>query len=304
MRVANISQLGIKELGGLARDSILVVLIVYAFTLSVYTASRAIPETLNKAAIAVVDDDQSPVSSRLVTAFYPPYFSIPRLISQREMDSRMDSGLDTFALDIPPNFQRDLLAGRSPTIQLNVDATRMSQAFSGSGYIQSIVSDEVSEFVNRHRSAATVLIDLALRARFNQEFNKGWFGAITNVISSITMLSIVLPGAALIREREDGTVEHFLVMPVTPTEIMLSKIWFMGLVVLVASAFSLVFVVQGVLEVSIEGSLTLFLFGAALQLFATTYMGIFLATITGSMPQFGLLLMLVLLPLLVALNLS
>jgi len=297
MRVANISQLGIKELRGLARDPILVVLIVYAFTLSVYTASTAIPETLNKAAIAIVDEDQSPVSSRLVTAFYPPYFSIPKLISQREMDTRMDSGLDTFALDIPPNFQRDLLAGRSPTIQLNVDATRMSQAFAGSGYIQSIVSDEVSEFVNRHRSAATVPVDLVLRARFNQELNKSWFGAITNAISSITMLSIILTGAALIREREHGTIEHLLVMPVTPTEIMLSKIWSMGLVVLVASTCSLVFVVQGVLQVSIQGSLALFLFGAALQLFATTCMGIFLATIAGSMPQFGLLLMMVLLPL-------
>ena len=52
----------------------------------------------------------------------------------------MDAGLDTFALDIPPNFQRDVLAGRAPAIQLNVDATRMSQAFTGSGYIQSIVT--------------------------------------------------------------------------------------------------------------------------------------------------------------------
>ncbi|MGE0232132.1 MAG: ABC transporter permease [Flavobacteriaceae bacterium] len=297
MRVANITQLGIKELRGLARDPMLVVLIVYAFTLSIYTASTAMPETLNMAAIAVVDEDQSPVSSRILTAFYPPYFSIPKLISQREMDRRMDSGLDTFALDIPPNFQRDLLAGRSPTIQLNVDATRMSQAFSGGGYVQSIVSSEVSEFVNRYRAAMTVPVELTLRARFNQELNKGWFGAIANVISSITMLSIILTGAALIREREHGTIEHLLVMPVTPTEIMLSKIWSMGLVVLAASAFSLVFIVQGVLAVPIEGSLTLFLFGAALHLFAMTCMGIFLATIAGSMPQFGLLLMLVLLPL-------
>ncbi len=136
----------------------------------------------------------------------------------------MDAGIDTFALDIPPNFQRDLLAGRAPTIQLNVDATRMSQAFSGGGYIQSIISSEVSEYLNRYRGGSDVPVDLTLRSRFNQELNKGWFGAITNVISSITMLSIVLTGAALIREREHGTIEHLLVMPVTPTEIMLSKI--------------------------------------------------------------------------------
>ncbi len=297
MRAANILQLGIKELRGLTRDPILLVLIVYSFTVSIYTASRAMPETLNNAAIAIVDEDRSPVSGRIATAFYPPYFVPPRLISIYEMDSRMDAGLDTFALNIPPNFQRDLLAGRAPTIQLNVDATRMMQAFSGSGYVQSIVSTEVAEFLQGYRAGTSIPVELTLRARFNPQLDKAWFGAITNVISSITMLSIILTGAALIREREHGTIEHLLVMPVTPAEIMIGKVWSMGLVVLVASALSIVLVVQGLLAVPIEGSVTLFLAGAALLLFATTSLGIFLATVAGSMPQFGLLLMIVLLPL-------
>ena len=297
MRLANIVNLGMKELWGLARDPMLLLLIVYSFTLAVYTGATAMPETLNRAAIAVVDEDQSPVSSRILTAFYPPYFVVPRVISPHEMDSRMDAGLDTFAIDIPPNFQRDLLAGRSPTIQLNIDATRMSQAFTGGGYIQTIVSGEVTEFLNRYRGETDVPVALALRVRFNPQLDKGWFGAINNIISSITMLSIILTGAALIREREHGTIEHLLVMPVTPTEIMVSKVWSMGLVVLVASGISIIVIVQGVLAVPIQGSIALFMAGTALQLFATTSMGIFLATVAGSMPQFGLLLMLVLLPL-------
>lgn len=297
MRLANIFYLGVKELRGLLRDSMLLILIVYAFTLSIYTASRAIPETLNRAAIAVVDEDLSPLSSRIAAAFYAPYFSGPRLISMPEMDSRMDAGRDTFALDIPPNFQRDLLAGKSPAIQLNIDATRMSQAFTGGGYIQTIVTSEISEFLNRYRGVTEMPVNLVLRSRFNTELNKSWFGAITNMISSVTMLAIVLTGAALIREREHGTIEHLLVMPVTPFELMVSKIWSMGLVVLLASSFSLVVVIQGLLAVPIGGSLPLFIAGAALHLFAATCMGIFLATIAGTMPQFGLLLMLVLLPL-------
>ncbi|MBS7811028.1 ABC transporter permease [Roseococcus pinisoli] len=297
MRLKNILQLGIKELRGLLRDPILLLLIAYSFSLSIYTGASAMPEALSRAAIAIVDEDRSPVSGRIALAFYPPYFVVPRLISAAEMDSRMDAGLDTFALDIPPNFQRDLLAGRSPAIQLNVDATRMTQAFTGAGHIQSIVTSEVNEFLSRYRSGGTLPVDLALRARFNQQLNKSWFGAISNVISSITMLSIVLTGAALIREREHGTIEHLLVMPVGPVEIMLSKIWSMALVVLLASSFAILVVVKGLLEIPIEGSIALFLLGTALQLFATTCMGIFLATVAGSMPQFGMLLMLVLLPL-------
>lgn len=117
------------------------------------------------------------------------------------------------------------------------------------------------------------------------------------IINLVTMLSIVLTGAALIREREHGTIEHLLVMPVKPAEIMLSKVWSMALVVLVATTLSLLFVVQGLLHVPIEGSILLFLTGAVLHLFATTSMGIFMATLARTMPQFGLLLILVLLPL-------
>src|SRR5690606_8854556 len=134
MRAANILHLGVKELRSLARDPMMLVLIGYAFTVSVYMTATAMPETLNKAAIAIVDEDRSPLSARITDAFYPPYFLPPVMITANEMDARMDAGLDTFGLDIPPNFQRDLLAGRTPTVQLNVDATRVSQSFTGSGY--------------------------------------------------------------------------------------------------------------------------------------------------------------------------
>jgi ABC-2 type transport system permease protein len=294
---ANILHLGIKELRGLIRDPIMLVLIAYSFTVSVYTAATAMPEMLTRAPIGIVDEDRSPLSQRIVDAFYPPYFVPPARITHAEMDARMDAGLDTFALDIPPNFQRDVLAGRTPTVQLNVDATRMSQAFTGSSYIQTIVTQEVQEFAQSHRVDPTPPVELVGRARFNPELNKSWFGGIIQVINSVTMLSIVLTGAAVIREREHGTIEHLLVMPLTPFEIMTSKVLAMGFVVLGATAVSLALVVQGLLRVPIEGSIALFLAGAAVHLFATTSMGIFLATIARSMPQFGLLLMLVLLPL-------
>ncbi|MGD9503594.1 MAG: ABC transporter permease [Syntrophobacteraceae bacterium] len=297
MRPGNVLHLGVKELRSLIRDPVMMVLIAYAFTYAIYVASTAMPETLSRAAIAIVDEDQSPLSERIVAAFYPPYFTPPAMISRSEMDAGMDMGRYTFALDIPPNFQRDVLAGRQPCIQLNVDATRMSQAYAGSGYVQTIVTGEVNAFAQGHRTASSTPVNLEERVRFNPTLNRSWFSAIMEVINNVTMLSIILTGAALIREREHGTVEHLLVMPVTPFEIMASKVWTMALVVLCATAFSLVFIVQGVLSAPVQGSLALFLAGAALHLFATTSMGIFLGTVARSMPQFGLLIMLVLLPL-------
>ena len=294
MRPRHVLYLAVKELRGLARDPLLLALVFYAFTLDIYSHATAMPESLNRATISIVDEDASPLSRRIADAFLPPYFVTPDQIDMAEMDARMDAGIDTFSLVIPPNFQGDLIANARPEVQLNVDATRVSQAFTGAGYIQAIVNQEVTGWAGQE---AVVPVDLALRARFNPSLDPGWFGALTAVISAVTMLSIILSGAALIREREHGTVEHLLVMPVSPVEIMTSKVLSMGGVVLVATGLSLTFMVQGVLEVPVAGSVTLFLVGAALHLFATTSLGVLLATISGSMPQFAMLLLLVLLPL-------
>ncbi|MFC3340410.1 ABC transporter permease [Paracandidimonas soli] len=295
--LANIYRLGVKELWSLWRDPMLLVLIVYVFTVAVYSAATAMPETLHHAPIAVVDEDSSQLSQRIVSAFYPPQFTKPAVVGLAEIDQGMDAGRYTFSVVIPPGFQRDVLAGRAPDLQLNVDATRMSQAFAGSGAIQQILMGEVAEFMQRERGAAASPVDLAVRVRFNPSLENAWFGGLMQIINQITMLSIILTGAALIREREHGTIEHLLVMPVTPAQIMLSKIWSMGLVVLAAACLSLNLVVRMLIGVPVEGSLALFFAGAALCLFATTSMGIFLATLSRNMPQFAMLLILVLLPL-------
>jgi ABC-2 type transport system permease protein len=297
IRAPNVYRLGVKELWSLARDPMMLALIVYTFTVAVYMAANAMPESLHNAPIAIVDEDGSPLSARVTSAFYPPHFLRPTMISLSEMDEGMDRGEFTFVLDIPPDFQRDVLAGRSPAIQLNVDATRMSQAFTGSSYIQQIVMGEVNEFVQRYRSTTALPVELALRARFNPTLAQAWFGGVMEIINQVTTLSMILAGAALIREREHGTVEHLLVMPVTPGEIMLAKVWAPGLVVLCATTLSLILVVQGALGVPIEGSIPLFLTCAVFHVFAMTSVGIFMATLARGMPQFGLLLILTLLPL-------
>lgn len=227
-RLLVIFRLGVKELWSLARDPILLALIVYTFSASIYVAATARPETLHKVPIAIVDEDASPLSARIAAAFFPPQFAPPPIVDARAADRGLDDGDYTFSLDIPPDFQRDVLAGRHATVQLNVDATRMTQAFTGGGYIQQIVSGEIDAFVRRHRGAALPPVDLAMRMRFNPNLDEVWFGALMELINNVTMLSMILTGAALIREREHGTIEHLLVMPVTAAEIMLAKVWSMG----------------------------------------------------------------------------
>ncbi|MEG0281096.1 MAG: ABC transporter permease [Morganella sp. (in: enterobacteria)] len=293
----NIIYLGMKELRSLMRDKAMLALIVFAFTVSIYSSATVKSDSLHLAPIAIADQDRSQLSQRIINSFYEPYFLPPADIEIHQMDGLMDTGAYTFTLDIPPDFQRNVLAGRHPAVQLNVDATRMSQAFLGNSYIQNIVTGEVNTFLAKNRENSVLPVGLDIRARFNPNLDQMWFGSVMAIINNITMLSIILTGAALIREREHGTIEHLLVMPVTPFEIMMSKVWSMGLVVLLASLGSLLLVVRFLLQVPIEGSITLFMCGVALSLFATTSIGIFMGTIARSMPQFGLLMIMVLLPL-------
>ncbi|OQW87972.1 MAG: ABC transporter permease [Rhodoferax ferrireducens] len=295
--LSNIYRLGVKELRSLVADKVLLVLIIWAFSGGIYVAATASSTELHNAPLAVVDEDQSPLSRRLVDALYPPYFKIPQPIALTDLDPVMDQGLYAFTLVIPANFQRDLVAGHRPEVQLNIDATNMSQSFIGASYIQAIASAEISEFLTGTRDSAALPIKLATRVRFNPNLNGKWFGGVMEVISNVTMLTIILVGAALIREREHGTIEHLLVMPLAPFEIMLAKIWANGLAVLIGVTFALTVIVQQVLKVPIAGSVPLFLGAAAMYLFAAASIGIFLGTLARSMPQLGLLIILTIIPL-------
>lgn len=297
MKLKNIYYLGGKEFLSFVRDPILIIFILHTFTTRIYNATTAKPETLQNVPIAIVDEDKSQLSGRIVSGFYPPYFKPPVMISHGEMDKGMDRGDYTFSLNIPASFEKDVLSGDRPKIQLNVDATRMTQAFSGSGYVQQIVQKELGSYLSRGQKGSGMPVEISNRTAFNPELNKFWFSSVLEIINGITMLSIVLTGAAFIREREHGTIEHLMVMPVTPLEILASKIWPMAVIVLVGSLFSLTVVIQGILDIPIKGSLILFLFATSLHLFAATSLGIFMSTVTKTMPQFGLLLMMVIIPL-------
>ena len=295
-KILNVYWLGVKELRSFLRDYVLLALVVYAFSLAVIMQARSFSQELHNASVAIVDEDHSELSRRIAHAFLPPLFQTPQPIAERDIVPLMNAGRYTFVIDIPPNFQRDVLAGRRPALQIDVDATAMVQAGLGSGYAQQIVTTEISDFVSRAEGGPLPLVNLAVRIAFNPNITTAWFTSVMGIINSITMLAIILAGAAIIREREHGTMDHLLVMPVTPFEIAMSKVWANGLVIAVAVGLSLSIVVRTILGIPIGGSILLFMVGVVIYLFFATAIGVFLGTVARSMPQLGLLYMLVYLP--------
>ena len=290
--IKNILALSAKELRSLFSDTVLVVLIVFAFTALVHFAATGINNDVNNASVGVIDADQSVLSHRILDALQQPHFQKPVPVRREEVNELLDKGKLMFVLEFPPNFQRDVEMGREPKVQLLTDATNMAQAGLGQSYIGHIFQNELVDFLKQKdlidemtpvKSVATLV--------FNPNATDMWPAAVMEVDHMITMITLVLVGAAVIRERERGTIEHLLVMPVNSAEIVLAKIIANGLVICTIALLSMRFMVGGLLQVPLLGSLTLFALGAGLFMFSIASLAVMLATLAPTMPQYSLLMM-------------
>ncbi len=295
-RLARIFWLGLKEMMSLRRDWVMIALLIWSFTLSPVMEATGVSSSVNNASIAFEDEDNSPLSRSLATAFLAPEFQPAIQIEPGTGAAQMDAGRFLFVVSIPPGLEQDILAGHAPEIQVMIDATAMEQAGIGASYITNILGNEIRRFAIGADLAAALPIDLNVRSAFNPNRDTVRFAAIVALIGQIMWLSTILTGAAMIREREHGTIEHLLAMPIAPFDIAAAKIWANAAVVLVAAALSLTFVLEGFLDVTIAGSKALFLTGTALFLFTATALGVFIATLPRSMAQSALLVMLSVLP--------
>jgi len=289
----NIFWLGYKELYSLGSDIVMVLFVAYAFTMAIYVQATGTSSEVHNGSIAFVDEDHSALSKELMNAFYPPLFKFPHNITANEVETAMDEGKYMFVVVIPPLFEADLRSGRNPDYQVNIDATAMQQAGIGANYIANIINNRISSFLKREDVETSEPVNLVVRKLFNPNGTTSWFTSVVAIINQVTMLTVILTGAAVIREREHGTLEHLLVMPLTAFEIAMAKVWANGLVILVATGLSLFLVVRTMLKVPFAGSVTLWFCGVILYLFFTTALGIFLGTISRSMAQFALLIILV-----------
>ena len=287
--IANVFRLTIKELRSIFADPIMLALVAFSFTIAIHAAATGASTEATNLSVGIVDEDHSDLSRRIADGLTPPTFKPAVQIAATEIDSGMNSQRFLFVIEIPPKFEEGVLAGRQSSVQIDVDATAAAQAFNGLTYIQNVIMNYVAAFVAGREGWSGLPVKVVTRAKFNPNFKSSWFTSVMQIISNLTMITVMLTGAALIREREQGTVEHLLVMPVVPIEIMLAKILANGLVVLVATSLSLLFVVQWWLQVPIAGSIWLFLGGSCIYVFTVASIGIALATVASTMAQFGLL---------------
>jgi ABC-2 type transport system permease protein len=295
-QLSNIFWLAGKELKSVLGDPVMVILILWSFVVAVMLEASGAGDTVRNAAIAILDEDNSTLTRALTDALGPPWFQPPVMIAPDRVRPEMDAGSIMFVLSFPPRFEADVIAGLMPSAQLEVDATAVNQAQLGTDYIANILQSETCAFLSGSPAAPEPALRLELRRASNPNGNPVWFKAMSSLLNQLSLLTIALTGAAMLREREQGTIEHLMVMPLTPLEIALSKVLANVVVVLAAFTLSLFLVVQQLLQVPIAGSVPLLLAGTAIYLAAAAAIGMFLGTVARSMAQFALLVIMVVIP--------
>jgi ABC-2 type transport system permease protein len=295
--IQSVFWLALNEVRSLFSDYVMLGFVVFAFSVAIIAQEQNTAQEVTNATIAVADEDHSQLSRAIAQDFLPPYFKPAVQVNFSDVNRLLDAAKFTFVIVIPPHFESDVQSARYPTVQLDIDATAAMQAGLGADYAESIITGEIVRSETRGGAVDPDAVNVTYHLSFNPNATSGWFTAVIGIVNNVTMLSMMLCGAAVIREREHGTMDHLLTLPLSPIEIASAKVLGNAVVIFAATGISLYLIVQVLLGVPIAGSIPLFLGGVLLYLFYALSLGLFLATLVKTMPQFGLLFMIVYLPL-------
>lgn len=290
-----LSALTWKEVLQLGRDRPLLLFLLYSFSLSVYISGAGLTMQLQNAGLLVHDADHSQSSRELIHRFQPPYFRFNGEIADPRRGIRqLDEGRAMLMLEIPPRFHEMLVGGEQTAVQLLVDTTNAPQGLSAAGYAVRIAGGLGSEIglASLGLSAAKAnlpMVTSAHRVWFNPNQDETWFQSISHLLRMVTVFAVLLPAAALVREKERGTVEQLLVSPLSPFHIMFSKVLAMSGVILTATGLALYGVLRPVFHVPMKGPVGLFFLLSALHIVTTAGLGLVAATLARNQAQVGMM---------------
>lgn len=289
-----------KEFRQLSRDRPLAIFIVFIFTLDIIIAAGAGSRDLRDVRVLVNDADHSAASRELVYLLRPPYFKrVGEAANPADAMRGLDAGDVMLVLNIPSGFEQTLNRGGEPArVQLLIDTSRAIRGYLAASYV-SRITERLSASIAASRVGGAVrggVISQEPRIWYNPDLNPTWFLTISELLTMITVACIALPGAALVREKERGTIEQLLVSPLGPFQVMFPKVLAMVLVTVAGTAVSLLLVMQPIFGVPVRGSLALFLALTALYAFTNAGLGLVAATFARNTGQLGMIALMLVTP--------
>ncbi len=290
-----------KEFSQLFRDVPMLLILVWAFTGAVYTGGHGMATEIQNYPIAVLDLSRSPASRELISRFRAPYFRVAAYApSDREFVTLLDTGRVSLGVIVPPDFERRA-TGPGARFQVIVDGSQSMLATIAAAHIASIAYDYATELLERRAAAGLTAgslprVDTRVRVEYNANLREQWFSGLLEVLNQVTMVAMLLAAAAMVREREHGTLESLLVSPLRPTELFAAKLFPVVTLVPLAAVGSVLGIVHAVFQTPIRGSVALFYAVSAVYVFAMASLGLAIAVVARNLGQAVLLLLLVFYP--------
>lgn len=292
-----------KEFKQLLRDLILIIFMVYAFTGDIYFAGSGVTLQLKNAALKFIDRDQSFASRELKSKFREPFFkNLGDLDAKSVKDENFNHKEAMIYIEIPNDYQKNLYKNKSQDIQALIDSTHSIPGHLASMYANRIVLDygitNSENFKNMPDSIKEFIppIEDDYRTLFNPNQNDSWFMCVSQLLNVITVFAILLPGSALVREKEKGTIEQLLVSPVTPIQILLPKIIATTFFILIGICISWICIINPIFHVPTNGNFIWFLFYSVFYILAVTGIGLLAGTFCKNMSQVGMITILIVAP--------
>ena len=290
-----------KEFSQLFRDVPMVLILVWAFTGAVYTGGHGMATEIQNYPIAVLDLSRSPASRELISRFRAPYFRVAAYAAgDRELVALLDTGRVSLGVIVPPDFERRV-AGPGGRFQVIVDGSQSMLATIAAAHIASIAGDYAAELLERRGDAGMAhasvpRVDTRVRVEYNANLQEQWFSGLLEVLNQVTMVAMLLAAAAMVREREHGTLESLLVSPLRPIELFAAKLVPVVTLVPLAAVGSVLGIVHAVFQTPIRGSVALFYAVSVVYVFAMASLGLGIAVVARNLGQAVLLLLLVFYP--------
>lgn len=278
-----------KELLAFIRSWQLVLVVLYSFSINVYISGSGIEIKPSNVAVGYVDYTGGGISQNILTRLHAPEFLPPRRFTSQETLSRAIYDKEIIVgIVFDPDFEKQWRKEQKSQINVLLDATAASQAYTTLGYLQDIVLDT---------AAPNIPIEIASHKLFNENADNHTFMALTELLSIITMLTVILTAIVFVREKEQGTWDIMLLMPVDPKLIILAKSFSQIVIVMVGVVISLGFIVFGIFSTPVNGSFWAYMLLTFFYVWASAGIGLFIAAVARDVMQVAQLSIIVMMPL-------
>jgi len=278
-----------KELLSFLRSVMLVLVVLYSFTVDVYVAGEGIQLKPRNVAVGYVDKTGGGLSQKILSKLHKPEFKTPvAYISQKALSKAIFNKEIMVGIVFDSDFEKSFRKGKKAQLNLLLDATAASQSLTTLIYIQNIIFDFQS---------INLPLELKTHKLFNENADNHSFMALTELLSIITLLVVILTAIVFVKEKEEGTWDIMLLMPINPKITILAKSFSQVMIVMAGTVLAVGFVLFGGFDVPMNGSFWAFMLLTFFYSFSSAGIGLFVAAVSKDVMQVAQLSIVIMMPL-------